>query len=129
MADSDLKNKFEQLHQLLIDERECAKALDIEGLQHVVGRKAALLAELKPQAEEVVGFEDLLKKIDHENRRNAYLLLTGLAWVRETMRPDDEAMVAAYGTRAGLKTLAAFTGDKTALLAAIDEAFNDVEHM
>jgi hypothetical protein len=85
MVDSGLKNKFEQLHQLLIEERDCAKALDIEGLQQVVGRKAELLAELRPQAEDVLGLEELLKKIDRENRRNAYLLLTGLAWVRETM--------------------------------------------
>lgn len=51
----------------------------------------------------------------------------GRRWVRETMQPDDEAMVAAYSTRAGLKRIAAFTSDKTVLLEAIDEAFNDVE--
>jgi VWFA-related protein len=48
-------------------------------------------------------------------------------WVRETMQPADEAMVAAYSTRAGLKEIAAFTNDKTVLLEAIDVAFNDVE--
>ncbi len=94
MANSELKHKFEQLHQLLLDERERAKRLDIEGLQQVVARKEALLAELKPEAEEAAGMEDLLRQIDHENRRNAYLLLSGLAWVRETMRFFGQATAA-----------------------------------
>jgi hypothetical protein len=85
MANSDLKAKLERLLELLLDEREMAKALDMAGLQKVVAAKDALLEGLNPQPEEIVGMEDLLRKIDEENRRNAFLLWTGLNWVRDLM--------------------------------------------
>ena len=98
MVTPEVKAKFEQLHQILLEERECAKSLDIEGLQLVVNRKQALLVELKFLAQDASGMEDLLKQIDHENRRNAYLLLNSLAWVRETMRFFGQSTSAqAYG--------------------------------
>ena len=82
---SDTQRKLETLLDLLLQEREMAKALDMSGLQTVVAAKEALLAELNPQPEEVEGLQDLLKQIDHENRRNAFLLWTGLNWVRDMM--------------------------------------------
>ncbi len=85
MANADLKNRLETLLGLLLEEREKTKALDMVGLQQVVARKQALLAELNPLPEETEGLQDLLKQIDHENRRNAFLLWTGLNWVREVM--------------------------------------------
>jgi hypothetical protein len=85
MTGSDLKAKLETLLELLLDEREKAKALDMPGLQKVVQAKEALLANLNPRPEEIDGLEDLLRTIDRENRRNAFLLWTGLNWVRELM--------------------------------------------
>lgn len=85
MAHADLKNRLETLLELLLEEREKAKALDMAGLQQVVAQKEALLADLQPQPDEVEGLQDLLKQIDSENRRNAFLLWTGLNWVREMM--------------------------------------------
>ena len=71
MARAEIKIKLETLLGLLQQEREMATALDMTGLQEVVAAKDELLSELRPQPEEVDGLEDLLKKIDHENRRNA----------------------------------------------------------
>ena len=85
MANSDLKAKLEKLHELLLEEREKTIALDMPGLQKVVEAKEALLGLLNAQPEEVVGMEELLRAIDRENRRNAFLLWTGLGWVREMM--------------------------------------------
>lgn len=100
MAVSDLKAKLESLLELLLKEREKAKALDMEGLQEVVRAKEALLAVLNPRPEEVAGMEDLLRKIDHENRRNAFLLWTGLNWVRDMMGFFGKAaMPEVYGGR------------------------------
>ena len=85
MSEIDLKAKLETLLELLIEEREKTKSLDMAGLQQVVAAKEALLATLKPQPEEVVGLQDLLRQIDQENRRNAFLLWTGLNFVRDMM--------------------------------------------
>jgi len=85
MADSDLKTKLETLHELLLEEREKVRALDMNGLQKVVQAKEVLMANLHPQQAEIAGLEDLVRAIDRENRRNAFLLWTGLNWVRELM--------------------------------------------
>lgn len=85
MGHSDIKFKLETLLDLLQQEREMAQALDMSGLQTVVAAKEELLAGLQLQPEEVVGLEDLLKQVDQENRRNAFLLWTGLNWVRDLM--------------------------------------------
>ncbi|SHJ80521.1 hypothetical protein SAMN02745165_03220 [Malonomonas rubra DSM 5091] len=102
----DLKARLEKLLELLLDEREKAKALDMAGLQAVVAEKEALLADLKPQPEEVEGLQDLLKQIDHENRRNAFLLWTGLNMVREMMGFFGKAaMPQVYGGGGQAQTL------------------------
>lgn len=85
MTGSDLQSKLETLLELLLEERERAKALDMAGLQKAVQAKEALLATLNPRPDEVEGLEELLRTIDQENRRNAFLLWTGLSWVRELM--------------------------------------------
>ncbi len=85
MAAAQIKLKLETLLDLLQQEREMAKALDMSGLQEVVAAKEELLVSLQPQPEDVVGLEDLLKQVDQENRRNAFLLWTGLNWVRDLM--------------------------------------------
>lgn len=85
MAQAAIKIKLETLLDLLQQEREMAQTLDMEGLESVVAAKEELISMLNPQAEDVIGLEDLLKQIDYENRRNAFLLWTGLNWVRDMM--------------------------------------------
>lgn len=108
MAHADLKNRLETLLELLFEEREKAKSLDMAGLQQVVAAKEALLADLQPQPDEVDGLQDLLKQIDHENRRNAFLLWTGLNWVRDMMGFFGQAaMPQVYGGGGQARSLAA----------------------
>ena len=85
MANLEVKYKLEALLELLQQERKMAQELDMAGLQEIVTAKQDLLATLDPQPEEIVGLEELLHQIEHENRRNAFLLWTGLNWVRDLM--------------------------------------------
>ncbi|WP_321366966.1 hypothetical protein [uncultured Desulfuromusa sp.] len=106
MSRAETKLKLETLIELLRQEREMAKALDMQGLQEVVAAKEALLSELQPQPEDIVGLEDLLKQIDYENRRNAFLLWTGLNWVRDLMGFFGKAtMPQVYGGTGKSRTL------------------------
>ncbi len=106
MTRDQIKTQLETLLTLLQQERECAQALDIPGLQQVVEQKAALLAELQLSKEDVVGMEDLLRQIDSENRRNAFLLWTGLNWVRDLMGFFGKAaMPQVYGGHGYSKTM------------------------
>ena len=85
MAESSVRQKLETLLSLLQQEREAAISLDMEGLQVIVERKESLLSGFDPQVEDIAGLEDLLQQVDYENRRNAFLLWTGLNWVRDLM--------------------------------------------
>ncbi len=106
MSRAEIKAQLEQLLELLQEERERAKALDMVGLQQVVEAKGALVESLKLQPEEAAGLEDLLRKIDEENRRNAFLLWTGLNWVRDLMGFFGKAeMPQIYGDTGQSRTL------------------------
>ncbi len=106
MTRDQIRLQLEQLLVLLQQERECAQALDMPGLQKVVEEKANLLGELQFSQEDVVGLEDLLRQIDSENRRNAFLLWTGLNWVRDLMGFfGNAAMPQVYGGQGYSKTL------------------------
>jgi len=86
MNDATLQ-AFRKLLQLLLSERECAKTLDVEGLQSIVEEKNALLASM-PEIEEnqmTAELRELAGQIQKENRRNAYLFWSSLNWVRDTM--------------------------------------------
>ena len=47
----------------------------------------------------------------------------GKRWIRESMLEQDQAMVAAFSTAAGLRELSGFTSNREELLAIIDEAY------
>ena len=53
-------------------------------------------------------------------------LREGRRWIQNTMRTGDEVMLVAYSTPSGLRTMTPFTSDKTWLLGAIQEAFDDL---
>lgn len=106
MAAADIKLKLETLLDLLQQEREMAQTLNMSALQEVVSAKEELLSELQPEPEDVVGLEDLLQQIDQENRRNAFLLWTGLNWVRDLMGFFGKAaMPQVYGDTGQSRTL------------------------
>lgn len=106
MSQADVKHQLEALLDLLHRERDMAKALDMEGLQATVSEKEALLANLNPCREDVEELQDLLRQVDHENRRNAFLLWTGLNWVRDMMGFFGKAaMPQVYGGAGQSQTL------------------------
>lgn len=101
-----VRERLEQLLDLLRQEREAAQKLDMTGLEAVVAAKQNLLAGLSLQPEDVTGMEDLLQQIDGENRRNAFLLWTGLNWVRNLMGFfGQSAMPQVYGGNGYSRTL------------------------
>ncbi len=85
MENTEMKAAYEQLHKLLIEERQAAIALDMEALRQSTQAKKELLSNLETYPNNTDGLRDLLLEIDKENRRNAYLLWTGLGWVRSMM--------------------------------------------
>jgi flagellar biosynthesis/type III secretory pathway chaperone len=103
----ELEQQLHTLLELLSQEREMAKALDMEGLQTVINAKQELLSSLDPQPEDVEELQDLLRRVDQENRRNAFLLWTGLNWVRDMMGFFGQAsMPEVYGEAGQSRTLA-----------------------
>jgi hypothetical protein len=76
---------LQALHDVIILERECAKALDIAALQAATASKDDLLKQLDTCGELAEEERELATKIRFENRRNAYLLWSALNWIRESM--------------------------------------------
>ncbi len=93
MIDPPIKVKLETLLDLLRQEREAAISLNMVELHDIVTAKETLLENFNPQMEDVSGLQELLKQIDHENRRNAFLHWTGLNWVRDMMSFFGKAAV------------------------------------
>jgi len=85
MPIQSLQAQLENLYDLILRERECAKAVDIDALQAVSLEKAELLKKLELTEEVVPAFRTLVEKIKQENRRNAYLFWSTLKYIRESM--------------------------------------------
>ncbi len=74
-----------RLRDLLIEERECAKALNLSAMSSVMAEKEELLQILAHAQTIDPGDKKLATQIRHENRRNAYLFKSTLGWIRKTM--------------------------------------------
>jgi len=86
MNGASLRSGLLKLHELILRERVCCKAVDLSGLQEVLAEKEQLLNDLEP-LEAAVGAElrELAAKVKDENRRNAYLIWATLRFIRESM--------------------------------------------
>lgn len=74
-----------RLRDIILEERECAKALDMPGMITAMNTKEELvkvLAHVK-----VIDEQDkpIASQIREENRRNAFLFKSTLGWIRQTM--------------------------------------------
>jgi len=74
-----------RLHDLILQEREFAKNLDLKSMTTAMTEKAELvqiLAHVK-----IIDEKDksIAARIRNENRRNAFLFKSTLGWIRETM--------------------------------------------
>jgi hypothetical protein len=74
-----------RLRDLIIEEREHAKALDLTAMAQVMAEKEELLQILTHVQTIDPADKGIAAQIRHENRRNAYLFKATLGWIRETM--------------------------------------------
>ena len=74
-----------RLRELIYQERECAKALDMNGMISAMNAKEELMKVLAHV--KVIDDQDkpIASEIREENRRNAFLFKSTLGWIRETM--------------------------------------------
>lgn len=100
MAGPGLRQQLADLQQLILQEREFAKALDMENLARTAEAKSGLLAVLDSEALPLEDEETrrLAATVREENRRNAYLFYMTLQWVRDLMTFYGQRTVpATYG--------------------------------
>jgi len=87
MPDANLKQGLEKLLQIILQEREQAKKLDMASLQQTAEEKQRLLQSIGSQVDgqDDSEVQQLAETVRQENRRNAYLFWMTLGWVREQM--------------------------------------------
>ena len=74
-----------RLRDVILEERECTKMLDMESLVIAMQKKEELIQVLAHTARLEETDKEIAATIRHENRRNAYLFKATLGWIRETM--------------------------------------------
>ncbi|CAG37417.1 flagellar protein FlgN [Desulfotalea psychrophila] len=85
MAPRSTHQRLQRLHELLLEERDCAKKLNINGMLAVVREKEDLIQILSGGTAIDDSSKPLAEKVRDENRRNAFLFKTTLGWIRATM--------------------------------------------
>ncbi len=90
MQDIEQGIRLEQLQHLLdllIQERNSAKALDLQGLERATRIKQELLSALDQDSLPLSPEEELIARdIQHELKRNAYFFDQALCWVQESLQ-------------------------------------------
>lgn len=90
-----------QLRDLILEERECAKKLDMEGMTNAMEKKEEIVKILAH-----IHFIDpadrpIADQVKNENRRNAFLFKSTLGWIRQTMEFfGQKTVTATYGSSA-----------------------------
>ena len=74
-----------RLLDVIIQERECAKKLDMNGMLKAMGEKDELVQYLALVQALDEKDRTLAAKIRNENRRNAFLFKSTLGWIKEIM--------------------------------------------
>lgn len=85
MAALSSHEQLVRLHDIILQERECAKALDMEAMMTATREKEALLKTLGTMGDLAPEERAFAETIQAENRRNAYLFWSTLNWIKETM--------------------------------------------
>ncbi len=89
-----------QLRDTISDEREHAKALDMEAMVADVKRKEILLRALNSVESLHPDDQQFAQEIRQENRRNAFLFRATLNWIQDTMEFFGQKTVpVTYGQR------------------------------
>ncbi len=85
MASRTTHDYLVRLRDVIIEEREYAKQLDVSAMLAATHEKEQLIAILSHARKIDESDKALAIEIRHENRRNAYLFKSALGWIRETM--------------------------------------------
>ena len=90
-----------RLREVIVEEREHAKRLDITAMTSATGEKERLLLILEHVQRIDEADRELVEEIRHENRRNAYLFKSALGWIRQTMEFFGKRTVTSTYTSSG----------------------------
>ncbi|MFT5698006.1 MAG: flagellar biosynthesis/type III secretory pathway chaperone [Desulforhopalus sp.] len=94
-----------QMHELILQERECAINLNIDGMAEAVRAKGELMKILAHIQNVDESDKEITKQIRYENRRNAFLFKSTLGWIRNTMEFFGQRTVTStYGAQANTVT-------------------------
>jgi hypothetical protein len=74
-----------RLRDVILEEREYAKALDMEGMSRAMAEKEELIQVLAHVQAIDENDRPIADQIRAENRRNAFLFKSTLGWIRNTM--------------------------------------------
>lgn len=85
MGTNTTHDQLIHLRDLILQEREYAKALDLPAMSRIMAEKEELLQILAHVQTLDPADRGLATQIRHENRRNAYLFKATLGWIRQTM--------------------------------------------
>ena len=85
MNRAEVRELLIQLRDTIRDEREHAKALDLEAMMADVKKKEALIRALNAIDQLHPDDRQYAQEIKEENRRNAYLFRATLNWIQDTM--------------------------------------------
>ena len=93
---------LQELHTIILSEREHAKELDIKAMTEDMQQKEALLQILGSVKDLHPDDRDLARAIQQDNIRNAYLFKETLNWIQDTMeffgRKSVPTTYGQYGT-------------------------------
>ena len=102
MTRENVQELLRQLHELILQEREHAKKMDINGMVLDMQEKEAILQVLDQVEDLHPDDRELASTIQKENIRNAYLFKATLNWIQDTMeffgRKSVPATYGQYGT-------------------------------
>ena len=85
MNAQNTRNYLIGLRDAILEERECAKALDMAGMTAAMQKKAEIMSVLAHVKSIDPEDHPIAEQIRNENRRNAFLFKSALGWIRETM--------------------------------------------
>lgn len=92
---------MEKLLATILEERECAKALDMQGMTAAMAKKEEIVKVLAHVKSIDDADKPLAARIRNENRRNAFLFKSTLGWIRSTMQFFGQRTVPASYTSQG----------------------------
>jgi len=98
MTREEVRSNLIRLRDLIREEREFAKKMDMDGMARVREEKETVIALLDGVHELAPEDREYARQVREENRRNAFLFRATLNWIQETMEFFGRTTVpATYG--------------------------------